>query len=336
MKDCRRRGTTWIATILLFCSLLTGCQAAVAPQAEAPREEAPVASADDIRYEAAVYPLERNGYAIHLDRMVVEGTNPDRQILLVHGLTYSSHEFDVDYEDYSLVRRLAREGYAVWRMDVTGYGQSEEIEDGFLPDSDYAAEDISAAVEAIVAASGAEKVDVLGWSWGTITTGRFAARHPEHLGRLVLYAPILTGIGEAEVTEPFHHNMWEDAVGDFQRDQSGAIDYATVDPVVVAMFCSGCWRYDGDASPNGGRRDACVSPSQDMFELSAITVPTLMICGDRDPYLDMDRIAAGVDELPEGSALEVIEGASHIAYLEKPHHRAFQDALVRFLGRADD
>lgn len=335
MRDDRWTATAWIASILLCCALVTGCQASGTARPEATGGEAPHASVADARYDYAVYPLERNGHALHLDRMVVEGTEPERQILLVHGVTYSTHEFDIDYEDYSLVRRLAREGYAVWRLDITGFGQSEEIEDGFLPDTDYAAEDINAAVEAIVAESGAERVDVLGWSWGTVTTGRFAARHPEHLGRLVLYAPILMGLGEGTVTEPFHHNTWEHAVEDFQKDQSGAIDYTIVDPVVVELYCSSCWHFDGESSPNGGRRDLFVPTSQRLIDLSAITVPTLIICGDNDGYLDMDQIAAGIDELPEGSALEVINGASHVAYLEEPYHRDFQDALVRFLGGAE-
>ena len=37
------------------------------------------------------------------------------------------------------------------------------------------------------------------------------------------------------------------------------------------------------------------------------------------------------EDLPEGSALEVIEGASHVAYIEKPYHRDFQDRLAKFL-----
>ena len=60
--------------------------------------------------------------------------------MLMHGSTYSSHEFDVDYEDYSLVRRLAREGYTVWRLDIAGYGQSGEVKDGLMPDTAYVAE----------------------------------------------------------------------------------------------------------------------------------------------------------------------------------------------------
>ncbi len=39
-----------------------------------------------------------------------------------------------------------------------------------------------------------------------------------------------------------------------------------------------------------------------------ITVPTLVICGDKDPYLNMDRVKTSLDLLPDGSELQVIEG----------------------------
>lgn len=289
-----------------------------------------------IAYTYAEYPLERAGVALHLDRMCVEGTEPDRNILLIHGVTYSSHEFDIDYEDYSLVRALAREGYAVWRLDIAGFGQSGEVGDGFLPDSDYAAEDIHAAVDRICEVSGQDRIDLFGWSWGTVTAGRCAAKYPEHIGKLVLYAPILSGIGEYEVTEYFHHNTWEHAVDDFQRTEAGAFNHAITDPVVIELLASSSWHYDRESSPNGGRRDICVDESQLLIDLDQITMPTLVICGDQDPYLNYDLVYDVLDHLPEGSALEVIEGASHVAYIEKPYHRGFQDRLVRFLDVAEE
>ena len=244
------------------------------------------ATADAVDYTYKEIPLERNGIRLHLDCMTVKGEAPEKNILLIHGVTYSSHEFDIDYKDYSLVRRLAREGYAVWRLDIAGFGQSGDVPDGFLPDSDYAAEDINAAVEKIVEETGQDKTDVLGWSWGTVTAGRFAAKHPEHLNRLILYAPILSGLGEYEVSEPFHHNTWEHAADDFQRDADGAFDHSITDPVIIELFCSSCWHYDGESSPNGGRRDLCVPQTEKLIDLSAITVPTFVICGDKDPYLN--------------------------------------------------
>ena len=171
----------------------------------------------ETQYSYSEYPLSRNGIDLHLDCIKVKDTSPTRNILLIHGVTYSSHEFDIDYKDYSLVGRLAREGYAVWRLDIAGFGQSGEVTDGFMPDSDYAAEDINAAVEKITKESGQDKIDILGWSWGTVTVSRYAAKYSDHLNRLVLYAPILSGLGEYEVHEDFHHNTWEHAADDFQR-----------------------------------------------------------------------------------------------------------------------
>ena len=277
------------------------------------------------------FPLTRSGISLHLDCVSREGTLLEKQILLTHGVTYSSHEFDVDYKDYSLVRCLAAAGYGVWRLDIAGYGQSDAVPDGFLPDSDYAAEDVRAAVEEIVSLTGQDLIDLLGWSWGTVTAGRCAARYAAHLRKLVLYAPILTGIGTEEVTDDFHHNSWAHAADDFQRGADGLPDPMITEPVVVDLFCSSCWRYDGEYSPNGGRRDICVDPSIELIPLESITVPTLILCGDRDPYVNYKCLSDSLRQLPKGSALEMIPGGGHVIMLEAPSYRDFQEKLLSFL-----
>ena len=83
-----------------------------------------------------------------------------------------------------------------------------------MPNSDYAAEDIAAAARVILEHTGRKSLDVLGWSWGTVTSGRFAANYPELVHKLVLYAPIVAGLAEIEVTNPFNHNTWEHAADD--------------------------------------------------------------------------------------------------------------------------
>ena len=284
-------------------------------------------------YLVREYPLEYDSAVLHLDSMERKDTKPERDILLIHGVTYSSHEFDLNYKDYSLVRRLAGEGYRVWRLDIMGYGQSEKVKDGFKPDSDYAAGNIAAAVERIVRETGQKRIDLLGWSWGTVTAGKYAAEHPEFLRRLVLYAPILRGIGSEEITEPFHHNTWEHAAEDFQKTAAGTLDYSVVEPVVVELYCSGCWHYDGEFCPNGGRRDLCADRSAVLIDLRRIRTPTLVICGDRDPYVKNDLVLLSLADLPEGSQLKVIAGGSHVVFIEKPYYHSFQDSLVNFLKR---
>ncbi len=284
-------------------------------------------------FDHSEVPLERNGIDLHLDCVSVEGEEPQKDILLIHGVTYSSNEFDTDYKDYSLVRRLAKEGYNVWRLDIAGFGQSEEVDDGFMPDSDYAAQDIDAAVEMIRKTTGHEKIDILGWSWGTVTVSRYAAAHAGHIRRIILYAPILSGIGEYEVTEAFHHNTWEHAEDDFRKKEDGSLDLAVTEKNVIDIYCSNCWHYDGEYSPNGGRRDICVSEDEELIDLTKLANPTLIIYGDNDPYLNMEKLAKSDKLLPDGSDMEVIHGGSHVMMIEKQYYHTFQDKLVSFLGK---
>ena len=282
-------------------------------------------------YTYTEYPLVRNNITLHLDKIDIEGKSPNKNILLIHGVTYSSHEFDVDYKDYSLVRALAKEGYAVWRLDIAGYGRSGALKNGFTADSNYAAEDINAAVEKIIQITGQDKIDLLGWSWGTVTTSKFASKHSEHLNKLILFAPILSGLGKQKITEPFHHNTWGHAAEDFQHDENGNINLSTVDPIIVELLCSSCWHYDGEQSPNGGRRDICVDNSKKLIDLSLIKIPTLIIYGDNDPYLNYELLNSISKLLPEKSSVKIIKGGSHVAYIEKPYYKEFQKTLIKFL-----
>lgn len=281
-------------------------------------------------YTDQVYPLERNGIDLYLDCMKADGVKVKDHILLVHGLTYSSHEFDVDYQDYSLVRFLCDNGYAVWRIDISGYGQSEKLHDGFTADSRYASEDICHAIDKILEITGAKNLDLLGWSWGTVTSSLAQQKQSEKIDKLILYAPILSGLGRAGITDDYHENSWKHAASDFQINADGSINESVVDMTVVHIYCSNCWNYDS-VSPNGGRRDLCVDPEEQLIDLNSIKRPTLVICGDKDPYMNMPLVEDSVSKLPEGSKLEIIEGASHVMYLEKPYYHLFQNKLIDFL-----
>ena len=112
MKATNHKAILCISFLLISSLFLPGCNVSV--KLDSPKEQSVIEYSDD------VYPLERNGIKLYLDRISVKGEDPEKNILLVHGVTYSSHEFDVNYLDYSLSRALAREGYAVWRLDKSG------------------------------------------------------------------------------------------------------------------------------------------------------------------------------------------------------------------------
>jgi pimeloyl-ACP methyl ester carboxylesterase len=280
------------------------------------------------------HPLERNGVPLFLQSMSADLPSPPLgQMLLVHGLTFSSHEFDLNYKDYSLARWLANRGYVVWMLDIAGYARSGPVQDGFMPDSDYAAEDINAAVDAIIKASGQTSVDVLGWSWGTVTSGRFAAKYPEKVRSLVLYAPIVAGLIHLEVKDPFKSEAWKGADEDFQRGADGKIDPALTEAGVVKLFDANCLQYDSRPVPNGGRRDLLVSPNTRLIPTAKIQAPVLIIVGSKDGYVSVELAKEAAAGIPGGAELLVFKDGGHALFMEKPHYRAFRQAVLDFVTR---
>jgi pimeloyl-ACP methyl ester carboxylesterase len=140
-----------------------------------------------------------------------------KAVLMVHGgYSPATLAFDVPYRDYSWMERLAREGFDVFAMDMTGYGRSgrPHMDDPCnliaahqklligttlaapcapkypheLVTSDSETADINAVVDFIRKLRGVDKVSLVGWSGGGIRTGTFAQRHPEKVDRYVIWA----------------------------------------------------------------------------------------------------------------------------------------------------
>jgi pimeloyl-ACP methyl ester carboxylesterase len=256
---------------------------------------------------------------------VAEAARASRVLLLVHGATYSGRpDFDLPVRDYSLMDFFARHGYDVWALDIHGYGHSARPA-GDWSDTASAVRDIEAAVEWIAHARDVSRLHVLGWSWGTQTTGRFAALHPERVNRLVLFAPFWHGRPEwrtARVpTEATHSNVPPD-LSDFIPGQA--------EPDVVAAYGQAIVRTD-PRSPNGVWVD--LYTKLPLLEPERIRAPTLVIHGERDP------IAQPQDLLPFFAALGthdkqyvMLPDGGHAIMLEAGRAR-FQQTVLAFLER---
>ena len=145
---------------------------------------------------------------------VAAGEN--RVIVFIHGAgTPAEVAFDVPYRDYSWMAYLAKAGYDVFGMDMTGYGRStrpgpmnepcnlsKEQQLQFLtkPCAESAASerattiesdwnDIDGVVEYVRKLRGVAKVSLVGWSLGGPRAGGYAAQHPENVSRIALLAP---------------------------------------------------------------------------------------------------------------------------------------------------
>lgn len=292
----------------------------------------------EMRYYFEDVALERDGRYLYFNKCSCPASYSDKNLLLIHGLTYTNHVFDINYEDYSAVRFFAKQGYTVWRLDIGGYGNSQQVEDGFSVDTLSASKDIEAAAEKIVELQGVKNIDIVGWSWGTMTTSKFAARRPELIHRLVWFGPCFGGtLPSAEVTDPFTLINYSYATRVFQHmpGSDEDLDYETVEPAIAGIWCDQVWHYDSKhPRPNGGNREIMKAGKDWLIDVPSVKdVEVLIITGDRDMYVDIDRCKKAVTQLKEGSELCIMHGGSHSLMWEKDYYVPFRERIMEFFNK---
>ena len=151
----------------------------------------------------------------------------NKVVLFVHGAgTPAEVSFDVPASDYSWMGYLARNGFDVFAVDMTGYGRStrppqmndpcnagEEAQKPFIgnvlkapcapnftqPTTTLASDwdDVGAAVDYILKLRGVPKIDLIGWSQGGPRSAGWAAQHQDKVNKMVLLAPAYNRGGAA-------------------------------------------------------------------------------------------------------------------------------------------
>ena len=122
----------------------------------------------------------------------------ERAVLFVHGATYPGATFDLELAGYDWMTQVADRGLAAYALDLRGYGRSTRPaamsdppeKNAPFSRAEDAVVDVGDAVEFIRCRTGADKVDLVGWSWGTVIVGSYAAAHAGRVEKLVLYAPV--------------------------------------------------------------------------------------------------------------------------------------------------
>jgi pimeloyl-ACP methyl ester carboxylesterase len=122
----------------------------------------------------------------------------DKIVLFLHGASYPAHSsFDFPVEGSSWMDWMAARGYDVYSLDIRGYGKStrpkgmDEPATAGAPmvDTSQALEDVNAAIDFILSRRNAQRLVLVGWSWGATLAGSYATKVSDRVERLVLYAP---------------------------------------------------------------------------------------------------------------------------------------------------
>ncbi len=283
----------------------------------------------------------------------------DKVVLFVHGAgTPAEVSFDVPYQDYSWMAYLAKAGYDVFSVDMTGYGRSyrpPQMSDkcnlspeqqklfavacaqtypGALTNMGSDWNDISAAVDYIKKLRKVDKVNLVGWSQGGPRAGGWAALNPSQVNKLILLAPAYNRATKAEapplpVPGPaFNVQSHEIFTNNWTRQ---APCEKQVDPAAAASVWSEMLKSD----PVGARWSPAVrrAPIATTFgwttqRVKAMTMPTLMVAGTHDVQVTPERVQEFYADIGSPQKVYVELGcASHNAMWEMNRHLLFKASL---------
>jgi pimeloyl-ACP methyl ester carboxylesterase len=159
------------------------------------------AEAAKITMQEFMVPADEPGIELYVRNKRPEGVakfGPEKVLLFVHGSTYPAETaFDLPLNGMSWMDYIAQHGYDVYLVDLRGYGRSTRPPQMSAPADDNApivrtetaVRDVGSAVDFITKRTGAPKLNLLGWSWGTSIMGWYTAQHNDKVNKLVLYAP---------------------------------------------------------------------------------------------------------------------------------------------------
>ncbi|MSV34342.1 MAG: alpha/beta fold hydrolase [Bryobacterales bacterium] len=297
--------------------------------------------------------------------MSLRGATPAEHVaLFIHGAgTPAEVAFDVPHQDYSWMGFLARAGFDVFSMDMTGYGRStrpeamndpcnlsKEQQAAFIPSlipspcsprnarplttiaSDW--DDIDAVVNHIRTLRRVDKISLLGWSQGGPRAGGYAARNPEKVLKLVLLAPAynrampLEQPAGAFTAAPMNTQSRAEFVANWDRQVGCSEQYqpGTSETVWTEMILSDP---QGATWGTGVRRAPTVPTwGWNQSVVSKMQVPTLMISGVHDKQVPLERVRDLYQDI--GAAKKVfidLACSSHNAMWEKNHILMFRASL---------
>jgi len=227
---------------------------------------------------------------------------PERTVLYVHGATLASElVFDLPIGGRSWADDLAEQGWDVWLVDVRGYGRStwpaalQQPAEANPPvaTTAEAVADFAAAADFIRAKRKLDRLQLIGWSWGAVIAGSYAAAQPRTVDALVLVAP-LWAFDTPVIPNPPQKAWQEWNLADSRsRIQKGVpADQASLilPPETVALWEKAVRESQPEAakqsperfrSPTGVLHDVSWR-AQTPYDAGAITAPTLIVRGEWD------------------------------------------------------
>jgi pimeloyl-ACP methyl ester carboxylesterase len=269
------------------------------------------------------------------DRVAYRAAGKGPVLLLVHGMAGSS-------VTWRHVMPALAERFTVLAPDLLGQGQSDK------PRGDYSLGAHANTLRDLMDALEHERASVIGQSLGGGVAMQFAYQFPERCERLVLvdsgglgrevtfYLRMLTVPGFEAVFPLFCSPRLRDA-GNRVSSWLGSVGVRST-PARQEI-----WRSFASLADAENRRaffrslhEVIDFSGQAVSALSrlwrAAQLPTLIVWGDRDPFIPVSHAVAAHEAIP-GSRLEIFEGVGHYPHCEAPER--FVEVLADFIASTE-
>src|SRR5918996_86118 len=234
-----------------------------------------------------------------------EQGNPTGDAIIFH------HAYVDSWFSYSRVLSLLSAEYHAFAFDQRGHGNSDK------PECCYTGDDYAADVDAFMDAVGIEKATLVGDSSGGMIAQRVALDYPHRVSRLVLIGSPTTLVNNETVIELGKEMLaLEDPISpEFVREFQESTTHHPLPEVFLSTLVSESLKV-----PSRVWRDyleGVVLTVDDTSRLGEIEVPTLILWGEQDAFLereDQQRRAAAIPD----ARLKVYPDTGHVVHWERP------------------
>jgi pimeloyl-ACP methyl ester carboxylesterase len=266
------------------------------------------------------------------------GSEDGETVVLAHGWTEQLSFWG------PVIGRLADRGLRPVAYDLRGHGRSDPA-----VDHDYALERFGEDLEAVLAAvlPGGRRATVVGHSLGAMSIAAWAEHH-DVSARVKAAALVNTGLGDlvsghllfGELAKWLNHPLASRMVlGSRTRMpsfsspiQQAAIRYVAFGPTATPGQIAFYERMLIDCSPDARAATGVALSDMNLYEAVAkLTVPALVVAGDRDRLTPPSHARRIAESLPHLHALVELPETGHMSPLERPDQLVI--ALVELIDR---
>jgi pimeloyl-ACP methyl ester carboxylesterase len=227
-------------------------------------------------------------------------------LVLLHGFSLDSRSWRPQIENFS-------DQFTVIAWDAPGAGQSQD------PPETFGIRDWADSLAGVLDDAGVQRAHIVGLSWGGLLAQEFYQQYRSRVISLVLADTYAGWKGSLPSAVP--EQRLEAAIRDSRLDAD-----AFVRNYLPGMFGDAAdanvrrelGTIMADFHPAGFRLMAKALATGDTRELlPTITVPTLLIWGDRDKRSPL-QVGQTIRDVIPGARMATISGAGHLSNLERP------------------